>query len=174
VASGDHVVVVGCAMPTAAYAATEDHIEGASVPHELIEVRDFSAASKRYCDFHCHLLPGYDGGGLTFRFATSASATAGGATQYRLEAAIRRIADDAEDLDTTVHTYDYNGASISPPSAIGEVTYDEIAFASGVDMDNLAAGEDFILRIRRNTDHADDDMPGDMELHVDTVTGRET
>ena len=113
------------------------------------------------------------GGGLTFRLTSlAATATTGGAL---IALAIRRLADDAEDVDTA-QTYDYNEVRIPAPSASGELTYDTITFTNGADMDNLATGDDFILRMRRrgtdNTATTGDDMAGD--LQVLALTGFET
>jgi len=37
-------------------------------------------------------------------------------------------------------------------------------------MDSLAAGESFVLRVRRKADDAADNMTGDAELHAVMVT----
>jgi len=110
-------------------------------------------------DWLCKL-EGYGGGGLTFtRPYSMSSATSG---QVRIELAIRRMNDDAEDIDAA-HTYDYNGVSDTVPSAAGELSYPTVAFTDGADMDSLAEGELFILREYRDHDHAADTATGDME-----------
>ena len=88
------------------------------------------------------------------------SAVSGG---VRLEAALRRLQDDAEDADSS-HTYDFNGVTDTVPNAAGEVGYANITFTDGADMDSVADGELFILRLRRKHDDAGDDATGDLEL----------
>src|SRR5262245_16489436 len=105
---------------------------GASTPVERIPVYAFDAAADEYLDYYCSLR-GYGGGGLTFQITSmAATATTGGAL---VALAIRAIVDDADDLDTTAHTYDFNEVRIPCASASGEVTYDTITFTNGADMD---------------------------------------
>ena len=159
-ASGDAVVQVLAVMPPGTTAATLDVRPGGSTPAENVIVYDFDAASDEYMDFLCKL-EGYAGGGLTFTIPWSASSATTG--QVRWEIAIRRINDDAEDIDAA-HTYDYNGASDTCASASGELSYPTITFTDGTDMDSWAEGELAIVRVHRDYDHADDAMTGDAEL----------
>lgn len=159
-ASGDPVVQVLGLMPPGSNSATPDLRAGGSTPAEQVTVYDFDAAATEYLDWLCYL-KGYDGGGLTFTRPWSASSATLG--QIRIEMAIRRIQDDAEDIDGA-HTYDSNGVSDTAPSASGELSYPTISFTDGADMDNLADGELFILREFRDHDHADDGMSGDAEF----------
>lgn len=153
-ASGNSVVHLMRDMPPATSFATPAVIAGASTPAERIPCWQFPDAASAYIDFLCHL-KGYAGGGLTVRLVTAAAAASG---NYVLQAAIRRINDDAEDLDTTAHTYDYNTVTIAAPSAVGEVSYDSVTFTDGTDMDSLADNESFILRIYRDPTHASDSL----------------
>ena len=171
-ASGSVVVHIHQIVPPATAFATFGTRAGASTPAEQVPFWAFDAAADEFLDFYC-TLEGYAGGGLTFRLGSmAATATTGGAL---LALAIRRIADDAEDLDTA-HTYDYNEVRIPCASASGELTYDTITFTNGADMDNLNEGEDFILRMRRrgtdNTASTGDDMAGDFQAF--SVIGLET
>lgn len=167
-ASGDVVVVILEDMPPATSYATFDVRAGGSTPAESISVYDFDASASEYMDFKA-FLKGYDGGGLTFRIAwTSTSATSG---QTRWEIGIRRLSDDADDVDGS-HSYDTNGVSATAPSAAGEIVYDNITFTNGADMDSWADGEAAIIRIYRDHDHADDGMTGDAELFA--LIGYET
>lgn len=168
-ASGNSLVTFSAlhGVPPGTVYATQDHIVGASTPAESVPVLDFDASATEYIDFYGILPNHYGGGGLTLTVVFSMSSDHDeGASQVRWEAAFRRLEDDAEDIDTTAHTYDYNGVSAVVPSAVGEVAYDAITFTDGADMDSLAAGEAFILRVKRTHDHADDDATGDAELHA--------
>jgi hypothetical protein len=160
VASGDSVVQVLDVSPPAATFATLDTRAGGSTPAEAVQVHDFDAATIEYLDYKCRL-HGYAGGGLTFRIFWSASSAT--SNECRWGIAVRRVADDAEDIDTA-HTYVYNDVDATAPSASGEVDYATITFTDGADMDSWADGEIAIVRIRRNATHVNDDMAGDAEL----------
>lgn len=171
-ASGQTVVLIHSIMPPATSGAAFTVRAGGSSPAEQVPVYAFDAATDEYLDFYCTLV-GYAGGGLTFTIASmAATATTGGAL---VALAIRRIQDDAEDVDTA-QTYDYNEVRVPCASASGEYSYDTITFTNGADMDNLANGEDFILRMRRrgsdSTASTGDDMAGDLQIL--SCVGRET
>lgn len=135
--------------PPATAAAQFDIIAGTSTPAESIPVLAFDTTTVEYADFRCKMPAHYAGGGVTIIICSSAGTTTG-TLQWAI--AFRAIKDDAEDLDTTAQTYDYNTVNIGTlASAVGEVTYDNITFTDGADMDSTAAGDEFILRIRRDT-----------------------
>ncbi|TPV96161.1 MAG: hypothetical protein B7733_06335 [Myxococcales bacterium FL481] len=167
-ASGDPVVQILGEMPPDANFATLDTRTGGSTPAEEVTVWDFDASTVEYVDYKCRL-HGYDGGGLTFRIFWMASTAT--ADECRWEIAIRRVADDAEDVDSS-HSYTYNAVDATAPSASGEVDYATITFTDGADMDSWADGEVAIVRLRRNASDAADDMTGDAELV--SLVGEET
>jgi hypothetical protein len=168
-ASNDIVGIIYAVVPTATTYATPDARAGGSTPAESFPIWDFDDTTAEHLDYHCVLAPTYGGGGLTIRIYWSATSATSNAVVWN--AAIRRIADDAEDIDTS-HSYDYNAVTATTASASGEVDYCEITFTSGADMDSLTAGEQFVLRIRRDASNGSDNMTGDAELHH--VTIRET
>ncbi|WP_254509874.1 hypothetical protein [Anatilimnocola floriformis] len=147
-------------LPPATLFATEDIRPGGSSPAESVIVWDFDAASIEYMDFLC-VLEHYGGGGLTFSLPWSATSATSGAVRWGV--AIRRMTDDAEDVDAS-KTYDFNEVDDTAASASGELSYATITFTNGTDMDNLADGELAIVRVRRNGSHANDTMSGDAEL----------
>jgi isopentenyl diphosphate isomerase/L-lactate dehydrogenase-like FMN-dependent dehydrogenase len=167
-ASGNPVVHVLAALTPATVYATLDIRLGGSTPVESVEVFDFDASAIEYMDFKC-VLRGYGGGGLTFTLPYSmTSATTGG---VRLEVGIRRMVDDAEDIDAA-HTYDFNGVTDTVASLAGELSYPVVTFTDGADMDSWTDGEVAIVRVRRKIDDAGDDATGDLELWA--VIGKET
>lgn len=167
-ASGDVVVQILEIIPPATLYATFDTRTGGSTPAENWPVWDFDAAVDEYLDLLC-MLNGYDNNGLSFTSPWSASSATTGVCRWGM--AIRRIQDDAEDVDVA-HTYDFNEVDDTCASASGELSYPTIAFTNGADMDNWADGELAMVRIYRNADHANDTMAGDAELWG--VIGRET
>ena len=168
-ASGDEVVQIRRIMYPAANFAAPSQRAGGSTPGERVAgLHLFDAATIEYLDFLCRL-KGYGGGGLTFTLPWSAASATSGAVRWGI--AIRRLADDAEDIDAS-HTYDYNDADDTAASASGELSIPTIAFTDGVDMDSWADGEWAIVRVRRNASHANDTMTGDAELW--DLVGEET
>lgn len=160
-ASGDPVVKILSILPPGASMATPDTRAGGSTPAESVDVWDFDASAIEYLDFKC-TLEGYDGGGLTFTLPWSASSATTNEVVWGI--AIRRMDDDAEDIDAS-HTYVYNDATAdTAPSASGELSYPTIAFTDGADMDSWGNDEVAIVRVRRNATDAGDDMTGDAEL----------
>lgn len=165
-ASGDTLLILSPlhGTPPATIYATLDTIAGASTPAEAIPVLDFDDTTQEYMDFYCVMPTTYAGGGLTIIIGYSAAEAATDVVDW--EIALRRIADDAEDLDTDAHTYSYNDVVDTAPSAVGEVAYATITFTDGADMDSVAAGEYFILRITRDpTPNSGTDVTGDASLH---------
>ena len=167
-ASGDPVVQVIRELPPGSSAATLDARAGGSTPAEEVVVHDFDASSAEYLDFLCRLV-GYDGGGLTFALVWSASSASSGDVVWQI--AVRRVADDAEDIDAS-HTYDFNSVTDTAPSASGEVSHASITFTDGADMDSWAEGEMAIVRVSREAGSGSDTMSGDAELWG--FTGTET
>lgn len=162
-ASGDTLLILTAqaATPPATTFATFDVLVGAATPTETVPVLDFDDTTDEHADFICELPRNYAGGGLTCVLKYAAAAATG---NVKLDLAIRRVADDAEDIDTTAHSYDYNTVTATVASAIGEVDYATITFADGADMDSLAVGELFILRVRRDADNVADTLVGDAML----------
>lgn len=168
-ASGDPVLQIIGLRPPRATAAYPTQIAGGSSPAENVVVWSFVDAGIRYLDYLV-ALHGYDGGGLTIRIAHGTqSGTL--ANNVRIGAAIRRINDDAEDLDTA-HTYDFNDSTFVTASAREEWAYDSITFTDGADMDSLANNEYAILRIRRQPADAADTLAG--TWHIGALSGTET
>lgn len=171
-ASGDVVGMIGRIVPPATSYATPDARAGGSSPAESFPVWDFDDTTAEYLDLHCILSPLYGGGGLTLVLPWSATSATSGAVVW--QAAIRRIADDAEDVDTS-QTYDFNLASAdTAASASGEISLPTLTFTSGADMDSLAAGEPFVLRIGRLPTDSGDNMSGDAELWAERILIKET
>lgn len=148
-------------VPSATAGAVHGILAGAASPAEGVPYVAFDSATDENVDFYGILPRHYAGGGLTMTLHWASGATSGAVVW---NAAFRRIADDAEDIDTTAHSYDFNTVTATTASAAGEVDYAAITFTEGADMDSLAVGESFILRIRRDADNGSDNMAGDAYL----------
>ncbi len=147
----------------ASTAAQQDIISGTSTPAEAIPVMAFDTSTVEYADFRGKMPQHYAGGGITVVVCSSAGTATGGVV---FEIAFRSFEDDTVDLDTTAKTYDYNTLVISTlASAIGEVTYDNLTFTDGADMDSVGAGDEFLMRVRRATGNASDTASTDAYIH---------
>lgn len=161
-ASGNTLLVFTArdGVPTATSGAAHGILAGGSTPAEGVPYLAFDSGTDETVDFFGVLPRHYGGGGLTLTLYWASTQTANAVVW---DAAFRRIADDAEEVDTA-HTYDYNSVTATTASAAGEVDYATITFTDGADMDSLAVGELFALRIRRDADNASDTMTGDAYL----------
>ena len=124
-------------------------------------VLDFDDAIDEEAVFSGVLPRHYGGGGVKVMLVWMASTAT--ALKVQWDAQFERHADDAFDLDGDGFAA-VNSINPTAPSVSGEVSYDDIAFTNGGDMDNVAAGESFRLKIRRDADNVADDMVGDAEL----------
>lgn len=169
-ASGDSLLILPAMhaiFPIVNY-AQRGVTAGTSTPNEQVPVLAFDDTTQEYADFIGVLPNHYAGGGLTVTLVWACVDVASDVVEWQV--AFRRIADDAEDLDTTAHTYDYNAVVATAPSAAGEFAYDDITFTDGADMDSLAAGEAFLMRVTRDpTPSSGTDATGDgliLAIHI--------
>lgn len=128
-------------------------------------VLDFDGATDEEAIFTGILPRNYAGGGLTvYLHVMFTSATSGNA---RWQADIERMDDGGStDLDSDSFTGTFQSAAGNPNGTSGVTTLVTITFTSGAQMDNLAAGEAFRLKIRRDADGTSgtDDVTTDAEL----------
>jgi hypothetical protein len=155
-------------IPTATAGAAHFILSGASTPAGGLPCLAFDSAVDEHTDFVFVMPRHYGGGGVTVTLQWASGATTGSVVW---DAAVRRFNEDAEDIDDA-HTYDFNSVTATTTSAAGRFDYAAIAFTDGADMDSVAAGELFVLRVRRHADNGSDTMSGDGFLVA--IEGRET
>lgn len=124
-------------------------------------VANFDAATDESLDFEGVLPANYSGGGLTVTLVWLAASATTNAVVWNV--AIERHQDDADDLDSDTFAA-VQAVTATCASATGEPAYDNITFTSGAQMDSLAAGESFRLRVTRDADNGSDNMTGDAQL----------
>jgi hypothetical protein len=124
-------------------------------------VWDFDAAANEILDFETALPRNYNGGGLTLAIIWSATTAASGVTRWL--ASFERHQADVTDIDSDSFAT-AQAVNATAPGTNGARSYDEIAFTDGAQIDNLAVGESFRLRIERDATNAADTMLGDAEL----------
>jgi len=131
-------------------------------------VLDFDAATSEDAVFSGVMPQHYGGGGVTVYIHYSmATATA---NTIDWDAAFERIGDGQQDVDSDSFAAANSEDDTTVPGTSGHVDVVSIAFTDGADMDSVAAGELFRLKVTR--DAASDDATGDAELHA--VEIRET
>ena len=130
-------------------------------------VLDFYDGTNESAVFSAIMPQAYDGGGVTVYLHWSAIATSG---DVDWDVAWERIGDQQLDVDgdsfAAVNSQDNN----TVPATSGLVDVISVAFTNGADMDSVAVGELFRLKVTR--DASSDTATGDAELHA--VELRET
>jgi len=121
----------------------------------------FDDTTNEYAYFPGVLPRNYAGGGVTVTVIWLAATATDGSALWTM--AWERHEDDVTDLDADSFAADH-AVLAHCASASGEPSYDAIAFDDGADMDSLAVGESFRLRIFRHADDGTDDMVGDAQL----------
>lgn len=127
-------------------------------------VLDFDQATDESAVFSAVMPRAYSGGGLTVYIHWSASGVT--ANNVVWEASFERIGDGQQDVDSDGFAA-ANYVQDAAPGTDGFVTIAAITFTDGADMDSVAVGEGFRLKISRdaNSTNATDDMAADAELH---------
>lgn len=148
--------------PTACY-ATFDTINN-------VLVADFDDTTNELIIVEGTLPSTYSGGGLT---VTAQIATAAATGDVSIAGMFRSFTDDTDNLlSTTFNAWGtrQDNTAVDAPTTIGEITYDDLTFTSGAQMDSLAAGEKFQFAFFRDAqDGTNDDHTGDMNLIALTI-----
>jgi len=155
-ASGDTLIIFLPAMaePLSANGATPDL-------RNYHPVLDFDASTNESAVFSAILPRAYDGGGLTVY--VHYSMTSAEADTVDWDASFERIGDQQQDVDSDSFAAAQSTNDTTVPGTTGLVDVISIAFTDGAQMDSVAAGEGFRLKITR--DASSDDAAGDAELH---------
>lgn len=126
-------------------------------------VLDFDGSTDEEAVFTGVLPRNYAGGGLTITtWWAATSATSG---SFRVQAAIERMDENSLDIDADSFPAFQSGGGTAPGTS-GRLDAVAVAFTNGAQMDSLAVGEPFRLKIRRDADGTSgtDDIATDMEL----------
>lgn len=106
----------------------------------------------------------YGGGGLTITVGWTGATGAASGSEVKWEIAIERVPDDTQPLNTLAYTA-VQGVLATHASADFELDYATITFTDGAQMDSLAVGEYYRLRILRDvSDETSDPYGGDALL----------
>jgi hypothetical protein len=154
-ASGDTLLVFGPLNnePPSSNPATLDM-------RNLHPVLDFDAGTNESAVFTGVMPQHYDGGGVTVKIHYAMSSATSGDVDW--DAAFERIGDQQQDIDSDSFAAVNSQDDTTVPGTSGLVDVVSITFEDGADMDSVAAGEAFRLKITR--DAANDTAAGDAEL----------
>ena len=131
-------------------------------------VLDFDDTTVERAIFSAVMPEHYSGGGVTAYLHYSMTSAVADTVDWG--GAFERIGDQQQDVDSDSFASDNTVNNTTVPGTSGNVDVVSIAFTDGADMDSVAAGELFRLRITRFA--TTDDATGDAELHA--VELRET
>lgn len=130
-------------------------------------VLDFDDTTQEAAIFSSILPRSYKGAGVTvYVHATLTSATSG---TLGWDVALERIGAAQQDIDADGFASAKTITAATVPGTSGHVLVGSVAFSDGAEMDSIAAGEGYRIRIRR--DVASDNAAGDAELRFVEVVG---
>ena len=124
-------------------------------------VLDFDDSTDEAAVFSGILPSHYDGGGITVK--PHYAMTSAVADDVVLTSAFERIGDGQQDIDADGFAT-ANSTTKTVPATSGHVDIASIAHANGAEIDSLAVGEAFRLKISRDANAAGDTATGDLEL----------
>lgn len=124
-------------------------------------VLDFDASTDESAIFTGVLPRNYAGGGLTVYLHWAASSATSGAVVWN--AAFERVGEGSQDIDSDGFA-SAQAATATAPGTSGNVDIQAITFTDGAQIDSIAVGESFRLKITRDADNGSDTMTGDAEL----------
>lgn len=123
-------------------------------------VLDFDASTNESAVFTGLMPQHYDGGGVTVYIHYAMSSATSGDIDW--DVAFERIGDQQQDIDSDSFAAVNSVDNTTVPGTSGNVDVVSVAFTDGADMDSVAAGETFRLKVTR--DAASDTATGDAEL----------
>jgi hypothetical protein len=123
-------------------------------------VIDFDATAQWAAIFSGVLPRHYAGGGITVYVHYAATSATTGTIGW--DVAFERIGDGSQDLDADGFATAQTITAVTVPGTSGLVDIVNVAISDGANLDSIAVGETFRVRIRR--DVANDDAAGDAEL----------
>lgn len=124
-------------------------------------VLDFDAATAENCIFTGILPRNYAGGGLTVNIHWMATSATSSNVKWNAYIERHQAGTDDQDADSFAAAQTATGTAVSPS---GTEIVTAITFTNGAQMDSLAVGERFRLKIERDAANGGDTMAGDAEI----------
>ncbi len=129
-------------------------------------VLDFDDTVDEEAVFTAIMPRSYGGGGVTIYIHYSMETAI--ANEVVWQTAFERVGDGVQDVDADGFEAFQTSGAITVPGTSGNVDITTTTHTDGTQMDNIAVGEKFRLKIRRDADDtsATDDATGNAELHA--------
>ncbi len=127
---------------------------------------DYSDTVAKVAYFRGHVPVEYTGTDITVTIRNSWSSDTTAANKVRWEAAFERIVSGTTDKDSAGNFAASRAVSVNVQATQGVNSEITLTFTQA-QADSIAAGELYVIKIRRDVAHADDNSSGDAEL--DTV-----
>lgn len=124
-------------------------------------VLDFDASTNEDAIFSGIMPRNYGGGGVTVYIHYSMSSATTNTVDW--DVAFERVGDQQQDVDSDGFATAQSVDNTTVPGTSGFVDIVNVAFTNGAQMDSIAVGEKFRIKITR--DAVSDDAAGDAELH---------
>lgn len=124
-------------------------------------VLDFDAGTDESAVFTAVLPRNYASGGITVYVHWAATSATSGDCVWN--AAFERIGEGSQDIDSDGFA-SAQAVTATAPGTSGNVDIAAITFTDGAQIDSVAVGEAFRLKITRDADNGSDTMTGDAEL----------
>ena len=122
---------------------------------------DFDASTDEAAVFTGFMPWHYGGGGVTVYAVVSFESDTNTDHTGQLEISFERIGDGQQDLDSDGFAAAQD-LTVTVPGTCGLTEVGSVAFSDGAEMDSIAAGE--LFRVKVNCDTSDSDFTGDLEL----------
>lgn len=123
-------------------------------------VLDFDASINEDAVFSAVMPRAYDGGGVTVYLHYAMSSATSGDVDW--DVAFERIGDQQQDIDSDSFAAAQSVDNTTVPGTSGNVDIASVAFTDGAQMDSVAGGEGFRIKVTR--DATNDTAAGDAEL----------
>ena len=142
------------------------HNEPPASNHAALDLRnahpvlDFDPTTNESAVFSTVMPRHYGAGGVTVYLHYAMSTATADTVDW--DVAFERIGDHAQDIDNDGFAAVNSVDDTTVPGTSGNVDIVSVAFTNGADMDSVAVGEGFRLKVTR--DAASDDAAGDAEL----------
>ena len=131
-------------------------------------ILDFDPTADEEAVFSGVLPRHYAGGGFTVYVHYSMSTASGAATTVVWQVGIERVGDEQLDIDGDSFAAFQSSGADTIPNLSGEVGIATVVLTDGAQIDSVAVGEKFRLKVRGDADDtsATWDATGDAELHL--------
>jgi hypothetical protein len=127
-------------------------------------VLDFDQSTDEAAVFTGVMPRHYASGGVTVYLHVSASGITTG--NYIFDVSFERVGDGSQDVDSDGFAAAQSLAATAVAGTDGHVDIVNIAFTDGAQMDSIAAGEKFRIKVSRDANNGSDTAAADIELHA--------